>query len=141
VQHRGRGDHPDVGLRELDTEQQIVEGAVIALRGWLTEEQDEANKLFRESMQQVYPALARGIVFYQQDMKGFLCVGGRLHGRASRSRERRTPRRRAAMRSSARSGDSGDDPPGSSPLPLRLAPKPGAIYTYGVRAREEWGLS
>ncbi len=32
------------------------------------------------------------------------------------------------------------NPPGSSPSRLTLAPKPGAIYTYGVQARERWGL-
>jgi hypothetical protein len=32
------------------------------------------------------------------------------------------------------------NPPGSSSLRLTLAPKPRAIYTFGVQARERWGL-
>ena len=35
----------------------------------------------------------------------------------------------------------GDDDGPSEPPRLRLAPKPGAIYTFGVRAREVWGLA
>lgn len=59
---------------------------------------------------------------------------------AARPRERRpSHRRRAAMRSSARSGDSGeDDGPSSSPRLTLVRPR--AIYTFGVEARERWGF-
>ena len=56
----------------------------------------------------------------------------------TRGRARRHGARRAA---GVRSGtDPGDDPPGSNPPRLTIA-RPRAIYTFGVQARERWGLA
>ena len=61
------------------------------------------------------------------------------------ARESHGTRRGHARRATAKSGappGGGDDPPaGSSPPRLTLAPRPGARFTFGVEARERWGLA
>lgn len=64
------------------------------------------------------------------------CAPGRTRQQARESHgTRRGHRRRTRSASSSRSPD---DPAGHSSL--TLAPKPRAVYTFGVRAREVWGL-
>jgi hypothetical protein len=62
----------------------------------------------------------------------------RRRGSRRESHGRRPGHRHVARATS--SADPGDDPPAGSRPRLALAPKPGAIYTFGVRAREVWGL-
>ncbi len=63
--------------------------------------------------------------------------------RVSTARESHRGRRGHARRQRATSGapPGDDDGPPSKPPRLTLARKPGAIYTYGVQARERWGLA
>lgn len=65
----------------------------------------------------------------------------RTPGRARPQARESHGTRRGHVRRQRVSAPSGDDPPaGSRPPRLPLAPKPGAVYTYGVQARERWGL-